>query len=106
MKIQAGRWYWTREGLIAWIRSAFAGTGLLYPFTAETLFFFTITRVICEVETFAEDGRAIVSEETEWDLICKPASRERIVFPHPSTCPRWLDALNREKKDAEEVLFD
>lgn len=94
--IKVGRWYWTREGLVAWVRSVSAEAGLLFPFTSETLFFFNIARVVCEDEVFTEKGRALVTKESEWDLVCEPASRERIVFPNPSTCPRWYDVLKRE----------
>ncbi len=40
-----------------------------------------------------------------WDIVGRPASRERIVFPHPSTCPRWFDALKARQAEMETVLF-
>lgn len=116
--IKVGRWYWTREGLAAWIAFEVPNSVLQHKFYG---------RLLCiDMETgspynpsyqdsWKENGRWGIDQDDEWDLICEPASRERIVFPDPATCPRWFkgSALEAERLrrveafqgESEEVLF-
>lgn len=110
MKVQVGRWYWTSGGLILNVLRLDA-IDLANPYVSVTVYrkrttLGKIGRHLVGTAYLTETGRLFLSSQTICDAICEPASLERIVFPHPSTCPRWCDALKREQKEAEEVLFD
>lgn len=95
--IRARRWYWTRSGRLVFVV-------LISNFDPG----YPVSGLIDGVSnvSFASNGLFWIGMVHDFDLVCEPASRERIVFPHPSTCPRWNDALRREQKELEEVLFD
>ena len=104
MQIKIGRWYWTREGLVAWVHkcSKFVDD---YPFLGKHLWSDGEFGIV-GLEQWTGDGKMYTDTPShEWDLICEPASRERIVFPDPATCPRWYDVSKREQRESEEVLF-
>ena len=110
MQIKIGRWYWTREGLVAWVRCRTPRRHAVrldpaYVFWGVHLWMYHDEVATFDKETWTEKGWRHQASEGRMDLICEPASRERIVFPHPATCPRWYDVSKREQRESEEVLF-
>lgn len=95
--IKARRWHWTRSGRLVFVV-------LVSNFDPG----YSVLGLVdgLKYASFTSNGRFWAGMVHDFDLVCEPASRERIVFPHPSTCPRWYDTLKRERKEAEEVLFD
>lgn len=104
MRLRSRRLYWVKCGGVAFITRAYHFHNLCLgyhtmPGSAQNRMTFCVWNSAGVYDMIYEGGPDV-------DLVCEPASRERIVFPHPSTCPRWYDALKREQKEAEEVLFD